>query len=122
MTKWTQFWDMHSGGGCKEKWEVIYINAPEKEAKIIFYSRFGHNPTRVTCTCCGEDYSIYEVDDLAQATGYKRGCSYVAGKYVEVPDTRYNKNKKLIPLEEYLKDEKVLVIYDKDIKPEERVR
>jgi len=50
--------DMHSGGDLKEKWQYIYIEAPEEEAKVIFYNRFGHNPNRVTCTCCGKDYSI----------------------------------------------------------------
>ena len=35
---WTRFMDMHSGGGTKEKpFEYIYIQAPEKEAKVIFY-------------------------------------------------------------------------------------
>ena len=28
---WTLFWDMHSGGGSKEKWTMIYIEAPEDE-------------------------------------------------------------------------------------------
>jgi hypothetical protein len=121
MTKWTQFWDMHSGGGSKEKWEHIYINAPEKEAKIIFYNRFGHNPDRITCTCCGNDYSISEGESLAQMTAFHRGCDYVAGEYVEVPDTKYDENKKLITLEDYLKSKDVHVIYDKDISPQERI-
>lgn len=72
--KWTHFWDMHSGGGQKEKWGHIFIEAPEDEAKIIFYNRFGHNPERVTCTCCGDDYSISEGEDLLQITGYHRNC------------------------------------------------
>jgi hypothetical protein len=72
---WTQFHDMHSGGGCKEPpYEHIFIEAPEAEAKVIFYNRFGHNPDRVTCTCCGQDYSLTESADLAQATGFERGC------------------------------------------------
>ena len=44
---WTHFWDMHSGGGQKEKFGHCYIEAPENEAKVIFYNRFGHNPERV---------------------------------------------------------------------------
>lgn len=36
---WTEFWDMHSGGGQKEKWAKIYIEAPEEEARVIFYNR-----------------------------------------------------------------------------------
>lgn len=73
---WTQFWDMHSGGGQKLKWAKIYIEAPEKEAISVFYSRFGRNPHRVTCTCCGEDYSITESDTLEEATAYHRGCKW----------------------------------------------
>jgi hypothetical protein len=117
---WTQFWDMHSGGGQKEKWAMIYIEAPEEEAKVIFYNKFGHNPERVTCTCCGEDYSLHEDEDLAQLTGYHRNCDHDGRKYIEKPDARYNREKKLTPLEEYIQQEDVLVIYAKDIKPEER--
>lgn len=66
---------MHSGGGAKEDpYEKIYIEASEEEAKRVFYNRFGHNPERVTCTCCGEDYSIDSHESLAQLTGFHRGC------------------------------------------------
>lgn len=64
---WTRFYDIHSGGGAKEKWGIIYIEAPEQEAKVVFYNRFGHNPDRVTCTCCGNDYSISEYGSLEEA-------------------------------------------------------
>ncbi len=74
--KWTHFYDMHSGGGSKEEWEHIFIEAPEKEAKIIFFNRFGHNANRVSCTCCGNDYSISEHDSLEQATAFERHCKY----------------------------------------------
>jgi len=73
---WTQFWDMHSGGGSKEKWTQIFIEASEDEARIIFYNRFNHNPDRVSCTCCGSDYSISEYESLEQATAFHRGCRY----------------------------------------------
>lgn len=75
---WTRFMDMHSGGGTKEKpHEFIYIEALEEEAKVIFYNRFGHNPERVTCTCCGEDYSISSEKTLRELTAYDRNCEYV---------------------------------------------
>ena len=112
---------MHSGGRAKEKWEQIYINAPEKEAKIIFYNRFGHSPDRVSCTCCGEDYSVSEGDDLAQMTGYHRHCDFKDGKYVEEPDRKYGKTNPVISLGDYLNQPDNHVIYDKDIKPEERI-
>lgn len=74
---WTLFWDMHSGGDTKESWEKIYIEASEEEAKLIFYNRFGHNPERVSCTCCGEDYSIYESETLEQASAFHRNCPWI---------------------------------------------
>lgn len=104
---WTLFWDMHSGGGIKEKpYNKIYIEAPKDEAKIIFYNRFGHSPNRITCTCCGEDYSISESKTLEQASSFYRTSLY---------------NNKSLSLKEYITLPNVLVIYKKDIKPEERI-
>lgn len=116
---WTQFMDMHSGGGSKEKWEYIYIEAPESEARTIFYNRFGHNPERVTCTCCGEDYSITEYESLEQATAFERGCRYsdASGKWVEGPR---HSNREYRTLDEYKKGDRVLFICDGEIAPDER--
>lgn len=137
--------DMHSGGGQKLKWSYIYIQAPEKEAAIVFQNRFGRNPHRVTCTCCGNDYSLTEAPTLEQATAYERGCAfgyfrpdgseceqdeawksgvgmkkgYTSG-YVERPRDRLFAADRVKPLSEYLKDKNVTVIYAKDIKPKER--
>ena len=87
---WTLFWDMHSGGGTKEgNYNKIYIQAPEAEAMVIFYKRFGHNPYRVTCTCCGDDYSVTESKNFAQASGYHRDCEWLSdakGKYITESD------------------------------------
>lgn len=74
---WTQFWDMHSGGGLKEDFSMLYIEAPKDEAISVFYSRFGHNPHRVSCTCCGADYSITS-DNLQQLTGYHRNLRHAS--------------------------------------------
>lgn len=101
----TSFWDMHSGGGSKEKFDKIYIEAPEDEAKIIFYNRFGHNPERVSCTCCGEDYSVSEYKTLEEASQYHRK----------------KRDEKPMSVAEYILQPTVLVIFDKDILPDERV-
>lgn len=116
---WTHFMDMHSGGGSKEKWQHIYIEADEKQAKVVFYNRFGHNPERVTCACCGDDYSISEYDSLEQATGYQRGCDYQDGNYVERQDG--GGYRPYQTLDAYLKTDSILVIYATDIKPEELI-
>jgi hypothetical protein len=146
---WTTFWDMHSGGGSKEPHEMIYIEAPKDEAKVIFFNRFGHNPERVTCTCCGADYSINEHESLAQATGFHRGCRALntprdmRGKCVEPDDPWFKEHYYLEPdeeaeaeqrgyslssyshgthqtLDDYCKNADVLVIRAADIKPNER--
>jgi hypothetical protein len=119
---WTRFMDMSSGGSRKEGFSKLYIEAPEEEAKVIFYNRFGHNPERVTCTCCGEDYSIDgDNETLEEASQYDRRDGW-------------DDDAKVVPLEQWLADgvdlsgftyrdgsrDKIAVIYAADIKPEER--
>lgn len=143
---WTRFMDMHSGGGQKETFAYLYIEVPQKEAEIIFQNRFGHNPNRITCTCCGKDYSISEHNTLEDATGYNRGCRYGyvtpggivkttndwhkatlderqswKGQYLEEPEGNGSFHP-YMPLTEYLASHNdVMVISATDIKPEERV-
>lgn len=144
-TPWTQFMDMHSGGGQKLEWQYIYIEAPKKEAISVFYSKFNRNPNRVTCTCCGDDYSLTESGSLLEATAYNRGCDYgwfnkagkevprdeawVSGKgttpgctskYVE-RKSKEKWAKPYVPFADYLKDKEVHFIYAKDIKKHERL-
>lgn len=145
--KWTEFMDMHSGGGQKLKWHHIFIQAPEEKAEIIFQNRFNRNPNRVTCSCCGADYSISEWESLEQATAYERACRYAYfdkkgkeipkekawvpgkgcingayGKWVEEQDTEYGRMQydKYRTLEEYTKDPGILIINASEIKPKER--
>jgi ribosomal protein S27E len=89
--------DMASGGNIKEKYEFIYIEAPEEEAKIIFYNRFDHSPTRVSCTCCGEDYWIKSGEELSKL------------------EHDNEKNVLIIRKEEIKSEEKVGVLPDQDI-------
>lgn len=104
---WTQFMDMHSGGGSKEPYEYIYIEAPEEEARVIFYNRFGHNPERVSCTCCGDDYSISSEKSLLRLTGYERNCDSLetprdpeTGLYKKPDDPWFDEHYYLEPGEE----------------------
>lgn len=148
---WTQFMDMYSGGGLKEKdYNYIFIEAPEAEAKIIFYNRFGHSPDRVSCTCCGDDYSVTESPDLREATAYERGCEsayfrpdgtecpqaeawkpgkgrtpgysegYVERKREESYAQPYQTLKAALKKGTFGSRGKFLLIYAKDIKPAER--
>lgn len=144
---WTEFHDMHSGGGQKEKFSHCFIEADEEQAKSVFFARFGHNPKRVTCTCCGSDYSISTHHSLQEATAYERGCAYVytdkeTGKEVTYGDSDYwdlwhakrlingcyverfstsalSFQEKHTKLEDYVKLSTVCVIYATDIQTEE---
>lgn len=143
MPKWTRFHDMHSGGGLKEEpYARIYIEAPEDEARVIFYNRFGHSPDRVSCTGCGEDYSLTEADSLEQATAFARGCRYayfdgdgkevpeakawrigkgmMLGRYVEDEDKGGFKVRPFETLDDYIKRKDVLVIRADEITAAER--
>lgn len=120
---WTQFMDMYSGGGQKLDWPYIYIEAPEEEAIGVFVSRFGRNPHRVTCTCCGDDYSVSEDESLERATAYNRNCEWdkATKKYVEAQDAMHGRyGAHYQTLDEYLRTSGVLVIRADDIAPTER--
>lgn len=116
---WTQFMDMHSGGGQKLDWAYIYIEASEEEAKVIFQNRFGRNPNRVTCTCCGSDYSISEARTFGQVCGYERNCKWNDGseKYTEKKGDSYRDYQTVA---QYKQDKHILIIPKEEIKPEER--
>lgn len=137
---WTLFWDMYSGGGCKEEpYDKIYIEAPEADARCVFWNRFEHNPERVTCTCCGDDYSIGEEPTLEQISAFHRNCQWFGppdmpernadGRYFEdgeaVPDgwtsSGLNPFRDYETMEQYLKRETVLVIRADEITLEQRV-
>ena len=60
---WTKFFDMASGGSEKTDYAQIYIELPEDEARKYFEDKFGRDPDNVTCSCCGSDFSVYEVDE-----------------------------------------------------------
>lgn len=119
---WTQFWDMHGGGGSKEPQDKIYIEAESQEqAELIFQNRFGHNPHRVTCTCCGEDYAVDSHESLAQLTGYHRNCHHGKDGYIEEKDhSEYAHGRAHIPLEAYKAQNNVLVIPFSEVTEEEK--
>ena len=130
---WVQFMDMHSGGGNKEgPYEMIYIEAADEEsASLIFYNRFGHSPERVSCTCCGEDYSISSNKSLAQLTGYSRNCEHISGpdkehRYLEAGESvprgwkRRGAYGQYSTLKAYLAQDSTLVIHNSDVSNEEK--
>ena len=118
---WTRFMDMNSGGGQKEDWAYIYIEAGQKEAVVIFYNRFGHNPHRVTCACCGPDYSIDEDDTLEEASGYKRGCAWDDDEKKYIETSAGSEWRPYQTVEEHSEDGGVLVVPASEIKPDEQI-
>lgn len=117
---WTRFTDNNSGGNQKENFSHCFIEEPENEAKVIFYNRFGHNPERVTCACCGSDYSIDEYETLEQATAYARNCKYGKDGYIE---EKGDSDRKYLTLLEYLNQSNVCVIRAAEIiKGNERIQ
>ena len=118
---WTHFWDTCSGGDVKHKYDHIFIEAPSKIAIVVFYNRFGTNPNRISCTRCGEDYSISE-GSLEQLTGYHRGCAYDkrAHKYLERQDPESASYRNYVSLEDFKKRKDCLFIYSSDIKDKEK--
>lgn len=95
---WTQFMDMHSGGGTKTDYEYIYIEADEEIATNVFGHMFGEHPSSVACACCGSNFSVTCSETLEEATEYQR---------------KWTKKS----VEEYIQDPSIKVIYAKDIDP-----
>jgi len=117
---WTLFWDMNSGGGRKEKHSLIFIEAEQEEAELVFYNRFGHNPNRVSCTCCGADYSISSHESLEQLSGFHRGCEHSKDGYVEEPGERFSQGWEYQTIEEFAASDKCLIIRSAEISTGER--
>lgn len=117
---WTRFMDMHSGGRQKLSHDYILIEAPQAEAEVIFQNRFGRNPNRVTCTCCGNDYSIDESESLEKATAHDRHCAWVGEGYVERADPKRAYAGAYQTVDEYIASGVALLIRANEIKPEER--
>ena len=123
---WTKFWDLHSGGSTKQPpHEMIYIEAKEDKAILVFYNRFRNNPNDTACNCCGGKYTIKEYKTLEQATGFHRHCRWddELKCWVEEPNDsliKYGgKLEKLISLEDYRKQEDVLIVPKENIQPGE---
>jgi hypothetical protein len=105
---------MHSGGGQKHSFSKCFIEADEETAITVFYNRFGTNPARVSCTCCGEDYSVSEEKEtLEEATEFHRS------NYVGKVDGEY-KREVTQSCAEYIASDDVEVIWADDITDEDR--
>jgi len=85
-----------SGGGRADQFNICYIEAEQEEAKLIFYNRFGHNPERISCTCCGPDYIIYE-DEEYDENDIEEGAVVIPASEIK-PEEREGD----LPLEGYI--------------------
>lgn len=101
---WTVFNDMHGGGHLKvESYERIYINTARDPAMAVFRDRFGQDPEKITCQCCGQDYSIREYDSLEAATKYHRSRGPLADQTIDTTT------------DEYVERDDICIIYGGDI-------
>ena len=112
---WTLFWDMHGGGSTKvPPFDKIYIEAIKREATSVFYGRFGFDPNRTSCSCCGPDYSISEYNSFKKASSYQRNDvdsdwpSF--GKIQSVYIYKKRDDVKVIPAKEIVDTERSYVI------------
>ena len=64
---WTHIWDMHGGGNTKTDCHHIFIQPNEEDAMRWANWKWSIHPYDVTCSCCGNDFSIDEgqLGDLA---------------------------------------------------------
>jgi hypothetical protein len=86
--KWTHFYDMHSGGNTKVKpYEHIYVQGEQSEAEELFEKVTEEYPYSVACSCCGENYSVTEHDNLDKATHFERnwGKSLTIEEFISLP-------------------------------------
>jgi len=81
---WTKFYDMHSGGDAKTEWEVIVFEAKKKDAIKYANWKWGIHPDNVTCTCCGEDFSVSTYETLEQAVEFHLEWGVHEGKPTEL--------------------------------------
>lgn len=94
---WTTFWDLRSGGSKKTIYDYIYIEAEKHAAVNAFTNIFGVNPYSVSCSCCGQDFSVGEAPTLEDASRLER---------------------KEVPLDSYITNQMVKVVYSRDIPQE----
>ncbi len=110
LGEWTSFWDMHSGGGTKYKsYNKIYVQGSEDLAIPLFQSITGQDPNDIACECCGQNYSISTGKDFVQCSAYHRNCIYdnKLDMYIEETDGY----RKVIPVEDYILQSDVLLIF-----------
>lgn len=60
---WTRITDMHSGGRQKLHFGTCVIEAGEKAAVSAFREKYHRDPEHISCECCGEDYSVWEMSN-----------------------------------------------------------
>lgn len=111
--KYTRFYDMSSGGRQKLQWSIVYVNLPETEAIQWFENKFGRNPYNVTCTCCGEDYSISSAETLEELTEFQRNQvikNLASQKNPKISYEEYKNITDCIPLSEYLEMPNILYV------------
>lgn len=79
MSKFTVITDMHSGGGKKTEFWYHIVMLPEAQAIAWFEHHYKVDFNRVSCDCCGSDFSAYEYgirnfEQITQTYGGRRSA------------------------------------------------
>ena len=102
---WTRFTDMYSRGERKLEWEHIYIELPELQAIEYFKQMFNRDPNNITCSCCGEDYAIYDYSSEDVPSSVELGALIVKVpkdyKMTNIPQTIIEQSKEISKIEVY---------------------
>jgi hypothetical protein len=58
MRRFTEFYDVSTGGFRKTQYRSILIELPKQKAIQYFTQRFKLDPYNYSCKCCGTDFEI----------------------------------------------------------------
>lgn len=109
---WTLFSDAYAEGFLKFKhYEFIIVEGKVEEALSMFIDMTNVDPKKVTCTCCGQHYSIREYDSVFQATAFERGCRYDNSLQCYVEEVSDFPIMEYATVENFINQDNVLVIF-----------
>lgn len=109
---WTKFVLTVLGSHHTSKYSEIYIEEDNHEARMVLRKLYPDIPGSVRCPCCIKMDLVYEdyyYEYLEEATKPERGYKF------NTSNGKYEESEKSISLDEYIKNDYVLVIRKNDI-------
>lgn len=87
MSKWTNFYDLSSGGYEKTPHSIIAVEGDEKTARERFEAIFEADSHGCACECCGSDFSVDEYESLEALLEVYPNAFQVPMGYTETKET-----------------------------------